>query len=119
VGGVAGGLGGFGGVLGEIAGHHGVGDLTVAADSDDADVGLFAPADAPPVRPGGMGFGGEGDGGGGVFDRVDQVDDAEPVRGPDGAGLVGVGGVEADDGMEVGHATALQLGDLAVGDPDR
>src|SRR5690606_10353439 len=69
--------------------------------------------------PGGLGFGGERDGGGGVFDRVDEVDDAEPVWWPDGAGLLGVGGVEADDGVEVGHASALQFGDLAVGDLDR
>ena len=46
-GGVAGGFGAFGGVFGEVAGDGQVGDGAGAAQGDDADVELVAPADEP------------------------------------------------------------------------
>ena len=55
---------------------------------------------------------------GGVFDGVDQVAEPEPVgRGQDRGRVVGVGAVEADDGVEVHDAAALHLGDLAEAEP--
>ena len=46
-GGVAGRFGGFGGVLGQVAGDHAVGDGAVGAEVDGADVELGAPRDEP------------------------------------------------------------------------
>ena len=46
-GGVAGDLGAFGGVFGEVAGDGQVGDGAGAAHGDDADVDLVAPGDEP------------------------------------------------------------------------
>ena len=62
-GGVAGSLGAFGGVLGQVAGDGQVGDGARAAQGDDPDVGFGAPADEPAARLGGVREGAVGDGG--------------------------------------------------------
>jgi hypothetical protein len=72
---------------------------------------------SPAQRAGGQPRGGGGvevDGGGGRGDGGGQ----QAGGGPGGRGGVRPGGtVEADDGVEVNHATALVLGDLGERDP--
>jgi hypothetical protein len=55
---VAGDLGRFGGVFGQVPGDFGVGNLVVAGEFDGGDVDLFAPADDPafPAGRGGPGW---------------------------------------------------------------
>ncbi len=116
---VAGGFGGFGGVLGEVAGDHLVGDGPIAGDADGPDVELLAPGDVPAGRVEVVGFGGEGGVAGGVFDGVDQVEQPDPGRWRDDrVEVVGVDAVEADDGVEVHDSASLHFGDLAVGESD-
>ncbi len=117
---VAGDFGGLGGVLGQVAGNHPVGDVAIGSDGDDAGLDLLAPRDRPSFRPGRVRVGGEPGGLGGVLDRIDQVASVEAGRGGQhDAGEVGVGAVEADDGVEVDDGPALHLGRFAVLELDR
>src|SRR5262249_4940421 len=116
---LAGDLGGFGGILGQVGGHHVVGDVAVGGHVDDAHLELLAPADRPAVRGSRVRLGGERDGAGGVLDRVDQVADTDAGRGRQDRVLVGrVGTVQADDRVEVHHGASLHLGGLAVAPAD-
>lgn len=77
---VAGDLGGLGGVLGQVAGGHAVGDLAVGAGVDDALVELVIPGDGPAARPGRVGRCGEAGEPGGPLDGGVQVIDGELIR---------------------------------------
>jgi hypothetical protein len=94
-------LGGLGGVLGQVAGHHLVGDVTAAGQGDVFDLDpvpatLVAPHDRPTLGPVPVRRGGEAGVFGGVGDGVFQVQGAEPGRGRhDGLGVVGVDAVQA------------------------
>ena len=68
----AGGLGGFGGVLGEVGGDRDVGDFAVVGEPDDARVDLGAPGDVPAVGLGRVGDGGEPGRGGDLADQVGE-----------------------------------------------
>ena len=117
-GGVAGGLGAFGGVLGEVAGDGQAGHGGGAPVGDGADVEFVAPGDEPAfaVRAVGVGPGAEGDGGGGLADGVLEVGGGDAGRrGDDRVGVFAVGAVEAEQGVEVDGAACLVLGGLAVG----
>src|SRR6202035_1934044 len=95
--GVAGGLGAFGGVFGEVAGDGQVGDGAGAAHGDDADVELVAPPDEPAFGLGGVGFGEVADGGGGVADGVLEVGGGDGGRrGEDRGRVGGIVAVEAE-----------------------
>jgi hypothetical protein len=99
---VAGCFGGFGGVLGEVAGDHVVGDLVAAAQGDAFDEDLVAPGDAPSF--GLVGVRGRGERGvrDGVVDGVVEVDGGDPWWGcDDGVRIGGVDAVEAQQRVEV------------------
>src|SRR5690606_1936341 len=117
-GGVAGGLGVFGDVLGQVAGDHGVADVAVAAEGDVPDVELGAPVDGPAAGLVGVVGGAEPDVGGGVADGVVQGGAGEAGWGWDDGGRVGrVDPVQAQQGVEVRGGAGLELGGLAVGEP--
>ena len=116
-GGVAGDLGAFGGVFGEVAGDHQVGDGAGAAQGDDADVEFGAPADEPACGLGRVRRGQAGDGGGGVPGGVLEVGGGDAGgRGQEPAGVGGVQAVEAEQDVEVDRAAGLVFGGFAVGD---
>ncbi len=102
-GGVAGGFGGLGGVLGQVARHRGVGNLPLAGHGEMAGVELLAPGHGPALRPVRMRGSGEGDAGRGVADRVFEHGGIHPRRcGDDRLAVVGVAAVEAEcDGAAV------------------
>ena len=116
-GGVAGDFGAFGGVFGEVAGDHQVGDGAGAAQGDDADVEFGTPADEPACGLGRVGRGQVGDGGGGLAGGVFEVGDGDAGGwGQQAAGVVGVQAVEAEQDVEVDRAAGLVFGGFAVGD---
>ena len=109
----------LGGVLGDVAGQRGVGDLPVvvldlwAADGGDGpQVELGAPAEYERCPVGSVR--GERAARAASVIGVAQRVGVEPGRWGVGGS---VGAVEADDGVEVDQAAALVLGDLGVGQP--
>jgi len=120
---VPGDLGGFGGVLGEVARDHAIGDVTGAGQGDvphvEALVGV-TPADRPAARTVGVFWTGESGLANGGGDRLVQVGGGEPGRWWHGGFRVErVDAVEADQGVEVHGAACLVLGGFAVAKPDR
>ncbi len=108
----AGAFGSLGGVLGDVTGDLGVGQVPGGRDRPGV---VFA---APGQRPGGdsrRGGRDDVDGAGGLVDGGGK----QAEGGPGGRGRGRPGrAVEADDGVEVDDAAALVFGDLGVGDPD-
>ena len=114
-GGVAGDLGAFGGVLGEVAATARSVTLPVPVRvMMRMSISVPQAMSQPPAGPGGAGA--EADVGGGLADGVVEVGDGEAGR---RGRLVGVGGVvavEADQGVEVDGAAGLVFGGFAVRD---
>jgi hypothetical protein len=103
-----GGVGGLGGVLGQVGGD-GARHRPVAADGVHVELG--APAGVP-ADPGGGGVGHSGRGDGPVHGGGESIGVERSGRDPSRA----IGIVEADDGMKVDHAAALVLDDLGEAD---
>lgn len=119
---MAGGLGAFGGVLGEVSGDGRARNSVRASVGDGADVELLPPGDEPPfaVWAVGVGAGPETDGGGGPGDGVLKVGGGDAGRrGDDRVGVVAADAVEAEQGVEVDGAACLVFGCLAVREADR
>ena len=113
------GLGGLGGVLGQVGRDRDVGDLAVVGEADDAGVDLGAPGDVPALRPGRVGDGGEPRRAGHGLDDTGEHVGGDRGRWRDGAfGMDRVDAVEAEDGVEVDQSAALELGHFGEGDPD-
>ena len=108
----AGAFGGLGGVLGDVRGDLGVGE--VPGGGDRAGVEFAAPGQSPGGQSAG-GWGLDVDGAGGPDDGVGEQ--AEGGPGGRGGGWP-VGAVEADDRVEVDDPAALVFGDLGVGEPE-
>ena len=118
-GGVPGDLGALGRILGQVAGHHEVGDRAGTAHRDDPHVQFGSPADPPPGRHDGMRRGQIADGGGGVPGGVLKVGDRDARGwGQEPSGVVLVVAVEAEQDVEVDRAAGLVFGGFAVRDAD-
>lgn len=118
--GMAGYLGSFGGIFGEVAGNHGIGDRVPATHGDDAHVYLLAPFDEPSAGAGGVRRGNERDGARRVMDGVIQVSDSDSGRWrDDGFQVAGVDAVQAQQDVEMDGSAGLEFGGLAMGNPDR
>jgi hypothetical protein len=114
-------LGGLGGVLGDVAGHLLGRQLSglAAVSGDVVDVELLAPAGIP-LRSAIDGRAGHGHGRRSQGNRLLEQTGGERLRGRGEAGRAAAlgGRVQAQDGVEVDGASALELGYLGIGDPD-
>lgn len=73
---------------------------------------MLAPPDHPPAKVGRVWLGAEPDGSGGVSDGVGQVRHIQAGRrGEHVDRIIGVGAVEAEDGVEVDRAPGPRFGD--------
>ena len=106
----SGALGGLRGVLGDVTGHPGVGQLP--GRHDRPDVELTAPGKGPGRDPW-CGGSAHLNGAGGLADGVGQRAEGSPGR---RSGRWPGGAVEADDGVKVDNAAPLVFGDLGVGE---
>jgi len=106
----AGAFGGLGGVLGDVGGDLGVGEVTCGRDRSGVEFAAPGQGATRETRRGGH-F--DGDGAGGLVDSGGEQRRSGP--GGRGGGWSG-GAVETDDGVEVDDSATLVLGNLRVGD---
>src|SRR5215211_4309210 len=115
-------LGGFGRVLGDVAGHLLSRQLPgpVIPRGDVADVELLTPAGIP-LRPVVQGWAGHPDGRDRRLQGVLEQVGAERLRWWQETGRASAVGrrVQADDGVEVDRPASLELSHLGIGDPDQ
>jgi len=108
---MAGDFGGFGGVFGQVPSDGGIGEC--AGEGHWTDIELGSPGQCPAVGIGRVWWCSEPGGGDGVGEGLVQIGCGDSRwRGEEGVGVVGVEGVEAEQGVEVDESAGLVFGDF-------